>query len=205
MITWFQSFTDITLLKDGVGFKTIMKSWDKMYSLEQFCIKWNEICAYIRVSEYFTAEQFHSAKQNFTCPKGKFRWKRPMRKHRSFSGGGRWICFSAEKPRRLQRATGTLPRAAFQIHRSLIPIPTKKTPSFDGVFLLVGEGGFEPPKAMLTDLQSAPFGHSGIPPYEVMGCWIKVGAGRRTRTPDLLITNQLLYQLSYTSKLSAWL
>ena len=25
------------------------------------------------------------------------------------------------------------------------------------------------------------------------------GAGRRTRTPDLLITNQLLYQLSYTS------
>ena len=30
----------------------------------------------------------------------------------------------------------------------------------------------------------------------------KLGAGRRTRTPDLLITNQLLYQLSYTSKLS---
>ena len=27
------------------------------------------------------------------------------------------------------------------------------------------------------------------------------GAGGRTRTPDLLITNQLLYQLSYTSKL----
>ena len=25
------------------------------------------------------------------------------------------------------------------------------------------------------------------------------GAGRRIRTPDLLITNQLLYQLSYTS------
>ena len=29
---------------------------------------------------------------------------------------------------------------------------------------MVGEGGFEPPKALLTDLQSAPFGHSGIPP-----------------------------------------
>ena len=27
------------------------------------------------------------------------------------------------------------------------------------------DGGFEPPKAQLTDLQSAPFGHSGIPPY----------------------------------------
>ena len=29
------------------------------------------------------------------------------------------------------------------------------------------------------------------------------GAGRRTRTPDLLITNQLLYQLSYTGRRSA--
>ena len=28
----------------------------------------------------------------------------------------------------------------------------------------VGESGFEPLKAQLTDLQSAPFGHSGIPP-----------------------------------------
>ena len=57
---------------------------------------------------------------------------------------------------------------------------------------LVGEDGFEPSKLKATDLQSAPFGHSGILPYSV-------GAGRRTRTPDLLITNQLLYQLSYTS------
>ena len=29
------------------------------------------------------------------------------------------------------------------------------------------------------------------------------GAGGRTRTPDLLITNQLLYQLSYTSTIPA--
>ena len=29
-----------------------------------------------------------------------------------------------------------------------------------------------------------------------------IGAGGRTRTPDLLITNQLLYQLSYTSTFS---
>ena len=33
------------------------------------------------------------------------------------------------------------------------------------LFLLVGEGGFEPPKRIATDLQSAPFGHSGILPY----------------------------------------
>ena len=43
-----------------------------------------------------------------------------------------------------------------------------------------------------TDLQSAPIGHSGTLPYSI-------GAGGRIRTPDLLITNQLLYQLSYTS------
>ncbi len=55
------------------------------------------------------------------------------------------------------------------------------------------EGGFEPPKRDATDLQSAPFGHSGTPPY--------IGAGDGTRTRDLLITNQLLYQLSYTSVL----
>ena len=30
---------------------------------------------------------------------------------------------------------------------------------------MVGEGGFEPPKQIATDLQSAPFGHSGILPY----------------------------------------
>ena len=58
---------------------------------------------------------------------------------------------------------------------------------------LVGDGGFEPPKALPADLQSVPFGHSGNPPY------MKFGAGGRIRTPDLLITNQLLYQLSYTS------
>ena len=106
----------------------------------------------------------------------------------------------------------------------------RSTPLF-----LVGEGGFEPPKSSTTDLQSAPFGHSGIPPYSNVFhirprganqrsvCDAKrkkegadmelcapagsgmerassdAGAGRRTRTPDLLITNQLLYRLSYTS------
>ena len=41
-----------------------------------------------------------------------------------------------------------------------------------------------------TDLQSVPFGHSGISPF----C---KRAEEGTRTPDLLITNQWLYQLSY--------
>ena len=62
---------------------------------------------------------------------------------------------------------------------------------------VVGEDGFEPSKSKTTDLQSAPFGRSGTPPYSVMSCG--GGAGGRIRTPDLLITNQLLYRLSYTS------
>ena len=39
-----------------------------------------------------------------------------------------------------------------------------KTTSFWMSFL-VGEDGFEPSKSLTTDLQSAPFGRSGIPPY----------------------------------------
>ncbi len=61
-------------------------------------------------------------------------------------------------------------------------------------FYLVEGGGFEPPKAEPTDLQSAPFGRSGTPPYR------EAGAGDGTRTRNLLITNQLLYRLSYASE-----
>ncbi len=76
---------------------------------------------------------------------------------------------------------------------------TRKNPSsYENGFFLVGRGGFEPPKSSTADLQSAPFGHSGTYPYYIQ----KNGAGGRTRTPDLLITNQLLYQLSYTSVLT---
>lgn len=76
-------------------------------------------------------------------------------------------------------------------------------------------GGFEPPKASPTDLQSVPFGRSGTPPlsdrrlavYHIQSSPPTAGgsrpeslvklAGEGTRTPDWLITNQLLYQLSY--------
>ena len=59
-------------------------------------------------------------------------------------------------------------------------------------------GGFEPPKQFAADLQSVPFGHSGICPYGI----IKVHkADEGTRTPNLLITNQLLCQLSHIGKL----
>ena len=64
---------------------------------------------------------------------------------------------------------------------------------------MVGRGGFEPPKLIAADLQSAPFGHSGTYPYDVP-LDPKGGAGDGTRTRNLLITNQLLYRLSYASR-----
>jgi hypothetical protein len=89
---------------------------------------------------------------------------------------------------------------------------------------MVEGGGFEPPKAEPADLQSAPFGHLGTPPQyvkehrntpgiptgyplDILGCLPRVseypiGAGDGTRTRNLLITNQLLYQLSYASDLA---
>ena len=41
----------------------------------------------------------------------------------------------------------------------------KKPSTLSREGLLVGDGGFEPPKALPADLQSVPFGHSGNPPY----------------------------------------
>ncbi|CAB1253942.1 hypothetical protein CLOSBL3_12820 [Clostridiaceae bacterium BL-3] len=36
------------------------------------------------------------------------------------------------------------------------------------MLFMVEEDGFEPSKSLTTDLQSAPFGHSGIPPHLVL-------------------------------------
>ncbi len=44
-------------------------------------------------------------------------------------------------------------------------IISKNLPEDGSERFLVGEGGFGPPKSKTTDLQSAPFGRSGIPPY----------------------------------------
>ena len=63
---------------------------------------------------------------------------------------------------------------------------------------MVEGGGFEPPKSTTTDLQSVPFGRSGIPPGMMLHFHL-TGAGDGTRTRNLLITSQLLYQLSYAS------
>ena len=62
--------------------------------------------------------------------------------------------------------------------------------------IMDGEG-FEPSKAELTDLQSAPFGHSGTHPYLIYKADFQLRADERTRTVNLLITSQLLCQLSH--------
>ena len=136
-------------------------------------------------------ESARSVPARFFCLPGEKKKNEPMQAS-TRSWWGRWIRPSADGP---FRGSDALPA-----HHSL-PLPfestrqKEKTVTPDGATVfLVGEGGFEPPKSLTTDLQSAPFGHSGIPPYSLVR-----GAGRRIRTPDLLITNQLLYQLSYTS------
>jgi hypothetical protein len=66
---------------------------------------------------------------------------------------------------------------------------------------MVEGGGFEPPKSLTTDLQSVPFGRSGIPPG-MIGTWLLYlvlsGAPYPNRTDHLLITSQLLYQYELT-------
>ena len=60
-------------------------------------------------------------------------------------------------------------------------------------------GGFEPPKSLTTDLQSVPFGRSGIPPGMVVIIFcLENGAPYPNRTDHLLITSQLLYQYELT-------
>ena len=77
-------------------------------------------------------------------------------------------------------------------------------------------GGFEPPKQYAADLQSVPFGHSGIHPihlYVIVAhndndyttMLLHCQADRGTRTLNLLITNQLLCQLSHIGLLNIYI
>ena len=88
--------------------------------------------------------------------------------------------------------------------RVMSPTSFQTAPSRDKCYLLkrrMGRGGFEPPKQVAADLQSVPFGHSGIHPYGI----VFHKADDRTRTDNLLITNQLLCQLSHIGMwLSSW-
>ena len=59
-------------------------------------------------------------------------------------------------------------------------IELKKALAIASAFFLVGAGGFEPPKSSTTDLQSAPFGHSGTLPHKFILFSQNNGAGGRT-------------------------
>ena len=48
----------------------------------------------------------------------------------------------------------------------------------------VDGGGFEPPKSVTADLQSAPFGHSGTHPYEICFPYIKGWSWRWDLNPQ---------------------
>ena len=85
-----------------------------------------------------------------------------------FSGGGWWI---RDHILALLGARTTFRSIFFRVPRFLrrTPRPTyshqAKKHCFCSAFRLVGDGGFGPPKSVTTDLQSAPFGRSGNPPY----------------------------------------
>ena len=94
-------------------------------------------------------------------------------------GGRGWIrrIFRSATPRKLHRAAAAAPAPTNMPPACLLygaaygsnpPIARQETLALLRSLVLVGEGGFEPPKVQPTDLQSAPFGHSGTLPYSVL-------------------------------------
>ena len=73
---------------------------------------------------------------------------------------------------------------------------TKKTSPLDWSFLWWGRTDSNHRSDTQQIYSLSPLATRELPHMKLVFCLN--GAGRRTRTPDLLITNQLLYQLSYT-------
>ena len=74
-----------------------------------------------------------------------------------------WRCFLNAGDR---NRTGTvLPQQDFKSCASA----SSATPAFinEIIINIMGRGGFEPPKQVAADLQSVPFGHSGICPFTI--------------------------------------
>ena len=73
-------------------------------------------------------------------------------------------CFSAFG---LVRETGLEPACPLEhmnLNHARLPIPPFPQMHSSKKNAVVGRGGFEPPKSVTADLQSAPFGHSGTYP-----------------------------------------
>ena len=105
---------------------------------------------------------------------------------------------SAPSSRRRQRSS------ALHLIVRILTSSQNKTANTIRCQLFCGGGGrirtIEAKRSRFTVCPLWPLGNSPIFSYCLLEpCILTLnGAGRRTRTPDLLITNQLLYQLSYT-------
>ena len=89
-----------------------------------------------------------------------------------FFGGRGWMSRAAH----LKKPTGLFLRHLQRCRRSCSNPPSRvrlkmsgktKTSVISTLVLLVGAGGFEPPKLKAADLQSVPIGHSGTRPYSL--------------------------------------
>ena len=82
-----------------------------------------------------------------------------------FAPKGAKLRFGSVEP-----SPAALIRAAFNLSNppSKYPNAQKDQSKRIGLFV-VGEDGFEPSKRNAADLQSVPFGHSGTPPYSIIG------------------------------------
>ena len=108
--------------------------------------------------------------------------KNRLARQDGFSGGGRWISPDGDKLR---------------LH---LPCKEKYRPSKRTIGIFGGGRWIRTIEGIASRFTVCPLWPLGNSPICNLS---EGGAGRRTRTPDLLITNQLLYQLSYTSTISS--
>ena len=108
---------------------------------------------------------------------------RPSKRTIGIFGGGRWISPDGDKLR---------------LH---LPCKEKYRPSKRTIGIFGGGRWIRTIEGIASRFTVCPLWPLGNSPICNLS---EGGAGRRTRTPDLLITNQLLYQLSYTSTTPAY-
>ena len=108
---------------------------------------------------------------------------RPSKRTIGIFGGGRWISPDGDKLR---------------LH---LPRKEKYRPSKRTIGIFGGGRWIRTIEGIASRFTVCPLWPLGNSPICNLS---EGGAGRRTRTPDLLITNQLLYQLSYTSTTPAY-
>ena len=77
----------------------------------------------------------------------------------------------------------------------------------------MGRGGFEPPKQFAADLQSVPFGNSGIPPYlslepmiglEPITCWLQISCSANWATSAYIFISWFVISCSACDQLTSF-